>query len=194
MEDFRDIKVMEGQNHRVQVRNPTAYPLIGLGDQGAVFLLGPGRCVKIFANAKEAGREAAAYRKCRRSPLLPRLFEYGPNYLVMEYVRGQPLDEYIKAKAGIPFSLSMQIVNAIKEMKRLGFKRLDVSMRHILVGSRNTLKVIDHVNSFALRSPKPSSLLRALRDMGLLETFLGHVKVIDRELYLKWADEPKEEK
>lgn len=192
MEDFKEISVAEGLNHRVQVCNPTVYPLIGLGDQGAVFLLDSDKCVKIYAKEKYARKEAEVYRKCGNSSILPRMFEYGPNYLIMEYIRGQPLDEYIKSKARIPFSLSIQIINTIREMKGLRFTRLNVPMRHILVTGQDTLKVIDHVNSFTLRSSKPGYLFKALDSMGLLGSFLEHLKIIDEELYHEWNGEMKE--
>jgi predicted Ser/Thr protein kinase len=194
MEDFKAISVKEGPNHRVQFHNPTGYSLLGLGDQGAVFLLDSGRCVKIYAKEKNARKEAGVYKRCGHSFILPKLYECGPNYLILEYIRGLPLDEYIGEKAGIPFSLSIQLVYAIREMMRLGFTRLDIPMRHILVTGQDAVKVIDHVNSFTLKSPKPSSLFKAFKKMGLLELFMEHVKHIDKELYAKWNDKTMEDR
>jgi hypothetical protein len=48
LEDFKTIIVSSGKKAVTIVDNPTSYPMIGKGKQGAVFKLSPDCCVKIF--------------------------------------------------------------------------------------------------------------------------------------------------
>ncbi|RFU64582.1 hypothetical protein [Bacillus sp. V59.32b] len=91
-QDFRKINVTKGE-HGVEVENPTNYPLIGKGVQGAVFKLSRRRCVKIFSGMNAAKKEADAMRQGQDSYLMPRIFEVGDNYIVMEYVDGPSLED-----------------------------------------------------------------------------------------------------
>ena len=187
--DFRSISVKKGAGHKVSVDNLTEYPLIGLGDQGAVFLLDRDRCVKIFASKKDVKKELKAYHTGRHSPFLPKIFESGPNYIVMEYIRGMPFDEYLRLKGFIPFEITARLVSAIKEMKLLGFRRLDVSMRHIIVTDNEAIKLIDHVNAYTINSKIPLSLFTCLTESGMLQSFMEQLKHTDIKLYNEWRRE-----
>lgn len=187
MEDFRKITVRKGSGHKVSVNNPTTLEMIGSGDQGAVFLLSPEYCVKIYGKSSYARQEARAYRACKRSMYFPRLVESGSNYNIMEYVKGMSLKNYIRQKGEITFSITVQFVMAIKEMKKQGFSKLDIPPRHIIVTDTGHIKIIDLVNSYRTNKGMPFALLTYLRKQGLLETFLSQVYRIDQELYQEWA-------
>ena len=49
MEDFKSITVTKGVK-TLEIHNPTNYPLIGMGAQGAVFKLSEDKCVKIYSD------------------------------------------------------------------------------------------------------------------------------------------------
>lgn len=186
MQDFKQISVIEGPHHKVIVENPTDYQLIGLGDQGAVFLLSHDQCVKIYAKKINAKREAKAYRMCKGSGYFPKLIESGPDYNILEYINGVTLDDYIKAKGILPVFITAQLVSVIKVMKLSGFTRLDIPVRHILVAENECIKIIDLVNSYILNSDKPHLLFRFFKKSGLLEIFLSQVKMADEGLYAEW--------
>ena len=71
-------------------------------------------------------------------------------------------------------------------MRRLGFTRVDLSTRHIIINSDEELKVIDHVNSYRNTEKRPLKLIRKLKQFGLLNSFLVKLKKVDNELYTEW--------
>lgn len=97
MEDFTSICVEKGEKVEV-VHNPTSYPLIGRGKQGAVFKISSDRCVKIYAKKKNVLNESKVLKAAQESPIVPKLYEVGTNYIVMEYIEGPSLTKYLKSE------------------------------------------------------------------------------------------------
>nr|WP_309101258.1 AarF/UbiB family protein [Fredinandcohnia onubensis] len=186
MEDFKSISVSRTRNKTLKIHNPTNYKLIGQGKQGAVFQLTPQRCVKIFALSKQAKREREIIKQLEGLPFMPKVFETGENYIVMEYVEGVPLDLYLKEKKVLDPSLTIQILSLVKEMKP--FNKTDIEYRHILVTKDGELKKIDHGSRSPSqsRTDKPYKILKMLDRLNLYETFLKQVKDIDSDTYMKW--------
>lgn len=188
MEDFTSICVEKGEKVEV-VHNPTSYPLIGRGKQGAVFKISSDRCVKIYAKKKNVLNESKVLKAAQESPIVPKLYEVGTNYIVMEYIEGPSLTKYLKSEGVLSEKVTNQILDLLKEMKRLKFTRLDASLKHIIVTKQGELKVIDHVDSFQKYRPtRPEKLMTGLKKLGYLSSFLEHVKNIDPQSYLKWKD------
>ncbi|MEK1833404.1 hypothetical protein AAAC51_44815 [Priestia megaterium] len=52
------------------------------------------------------------------STIIPRLYEYGPNYIVMEYVKGTSLAKYLKNRHMTKL-LVIKIINSLDELKSL---------------------------------------------------------------------------
>lgn len=186
MKDFKSIIVAPGNT--VSVSNPTLYPLIGRGSQGAVFRLTDISCVKIYAREAIAKLEAEAYEKGKGSSFVPALYETGPNYMIIEYVKGRPLDEYLKSHGNITGELTQKLLSLLDEMKRFGFPRIDCQLRHILLTNEGGLKLIDLAHSFKLIKKRPSRLFKDLGKLHLLEEFAKHVEKLNPELYVSWKD------
>ena len=104
----------------------------------------------------------------------------------MEYIEGISLEEYLKSKPTISEKLTNQILGLFKEMKRLKFARLDARLRHLIITTDGKLKVIDHVNSFRSQRVYPKHLLKGLKELGLLSSFLKQAKKIDPKFYREW--------
>lgn len=186
MKDFKSISVSRTGNKSLKIHNPTIYKLIGQGKQGAVFQLTPQQCVKIFAISKQAKKECEIIKQMEGLPFMPKVFETGDNYIVMEYIKGVPLDLYLKEKKILEQSLTEQILFLVKEMKQ--FNKTDIEYRHILVTKDGELKKIDHgsKNPSKPQSAKPFKLLKMLKQLNLYETFIQQVKNLDPQTYGKW--------
>ncbi|MDQ0218887.1 kinase [Peribacillus cavernae] len=182
--DFKSITVTRGEGH-VEVNNPTDYPLIGKGIQGAVFKLSRRRCVKIYWSPNGARKEAQVMKDGQDSPLMPTLYEVGDNYIVMEYIEGQTLED-IMLEGGITESLTANILAMLDEMKRLNFSRVDAVARHVFITKRGGIKLIDHTNSYIKDSPYPKRLLNRFKRLNQLDTFLDHVERIEPKVYDEW--------
>lgn len=191
MDDFKSIRVIrEGENQVEVVHNPTHYPLIGKGKQGAVFKIAPDKCVKIFADPNKVIREREAYKATEGSSIVPKLYEVGENYLVLEYIEGPNLQEHLASEGILTEEMTKKILNLLQEMKRYKFIRVDARLKHIYLTKEGVLKVIDHANSFKLkeRPKRPELLMTRLNRLGLLPKFLEHVKKIDPASYEEWKD------
>jgi hypothetical protein len=73
-------------------------------------------------------------------------------------------------------------------MKRVGFIKIDHQVKHILVTEQEVLKVIDlaNVNKKNPKGPHPKKMLRRLKQMGLLPSFLEQVKKLEPAMYAEW--------
>ena len=186
MDDFQSIIVSPGKPVVVK-NNPTPYPLIGRGLQGAVFRLSRKRCVKIYSKTKYYLRERDVLIKAgQESTIFPDVYEVGPKYIVMEYLTGPSLEEYLENTDSISDSLTKEIIFLIKELTRINFLRIDFALRHTIFDQNGNLKIIDHVNSLKIKRRYPKRLLKDLESMGLRDTFLAKVKRLAPELYQKW--------
>ncbi|MEW5597094.1 hypothetical protein ABGT24_27130 [Peribacillus frigoritolerans] len=190
MEDFKAIRVaslMKGEKVEV-LHNPTSFPLIGQGNQGAVFKISSDQCVKIYAKQMHALSESAVLKAAQESSIVPRLYEVGENYIIMEYIEGPSLKEYLEEKGMITEDVTKKILFLLEEMKRLKFTRLDSRLKEIIVTKQGAFKVVDLVSHFTKKTNRPEKLMTNLNHLGLLCSFLEQVKKLDPQPYLEWKD------
>jgi RIO-like serine/threonine protein kinase len=167
--------------------NPTTYPLIGKGLQGAVFKLSTEQCVKIYSKEKYCLRESKVFQSIGKdSVIFPKVYEFGQNYIIMELLTGPSLSEHLELMGTISEKTSKQIIDLIKELRGLKFTRIDFTLRHCLFDKDGQLKIIDHVNSFKVKRSNPNRLLKDLKQLGLLPLFLEHVKNIEPNQSENW--------
>lgn len=184
MEDFR--KIIAKNNGTVSVQHLAGYRLLGQGGDGAVYQLTDERCVKIFYKEETQQRELEALQVGQLTPIIPRLYEYGSNYIVMEYVNGTSLKGHIKKERQLSESIVRKILFMLDEMKRVGFTRHDTEVRHILFNEHGAIKVIDHKRALTSTRSIPTKLIAGLRKMGVLNEFLEHVNKLCSSLYEEW--------
>lgn len=189
MEDFQLISVerkdKNGKKNLI-IHNPTNLKLIGKGSQGAVFQLNENRCVKVYVSPNAAAREEKALKAASGLGIVPEVYEAGPNYVVMEYLRGPNLKDYLKNTKKLPTSFTEQIIMIRKELKRVGFIRIKTSIGHFIVTEGDRLKAIDHSDGLTKDEPYNPKMFRDLKKLGLLKTFLEQAKEIDPESVEDW--------
>jgi predicted Ser/Thr protein kinase len=187
MDNFKKISMKKTKNG-LEIKNPTNYELIGKGVQGAVFRISDDRCIKVYARERHWLRECEALNAGQDSSIVPKVFEVGENYIVMEYIKGQPLKEYLRSIGTIPEPIAKKLVFIFKEMKRIGFTRIDAAIRHFIVTDDGEIKVVDHVNSMKRLQAWPIKLFESLARLNLLDLFLDYLKEIDPDLYREWQN------
>lgn len=188
MDDFKTIKVTHTPTRKIKVENPTNYPMIGKGVQGAIFQISDDKCVKIYIDEELAKREAAVYKVGSGSPIMPKAFKIGRNYLIMQYIKGTPLDQYLSKTGFIEPGMIQKLIAMFKEMERLGFKRYNPAVRHIIVTKDNSLKIIDHVGSFKKGPQIPVKLLVWMCNSGQSDVLLEQLNAIDTSDYDEWKE------
>ncbi|MEN2766686.1 hypothetical protein [Ornithinibacillus xuwenensis] len=187
METFKKIKVTKGEK-MLEIENPTSYPLIGMGAQGAVFQLSEEKCVKIYPDPLKAEMEKESLLAGKHLDFFPSVYESGENYIVMDYFNAPTLKEYLRNCTYIPESIARKLLEILKQLKEAKFTMIDAPLRHIFVLENEELKVIDHVNAFKRQHPVPLKLLRDLNIILLKESFLSYVESLEPEIYQEWDD------
>lgn len=191
MEDFKQIVVSPGKPVIIK-ENPTSYPLIGKGLQGAVFKVSDEQCVKIYSKKIYCSRDAFVLQEIgKKSSIVPNVYEIGKKYILMEYLNGSSLQEELEQTGKMTEQICRKILDIIQEQIRCQFPRIDFALRHAIYDQYGSLKVIDHVNSFRVNRQVPTRLLKDLKQIGLKSSFLNHVKTLEPHLYQQWNSESK---
>lgn len=193
MKDIQSIKLTKGVKTLV-IDNPTTYPLIGMGSQGAVFKLTEDKCVKIYTDELQAKMEVEALKAGQHLSFFPKVYKTGANFIVMDYFNAPTLKEYLRNCTYIPESITKKLLNVLREMKKAKFTMVDAPLRHIFVLKNEELKVVDHVNAFKRQHPVPLKLLRDLKIILLEDSFLSRVKKLDPETFQQWRNYYKQNK
>ncbi len=187
MYDFSQVSVRQETSKTLTVENGTEYPMIAKGAHGAVFKMNEDQCVKIYADKRICEIEGKAYAAAQDSTIVPRLYETGDNYIIMEYIDGPSLDAYLRKKGRVPTQMAKQFIFVIREMERLGFERRDAALRHLILNKYKELKVIDIVKAYTHHDPIPVRFLKGLKKLNLVEDFVEKLRKIDIDLYWKWG-------
>jgi hypothetical protein len=183
---FGSIIVKGGKNGTV-VKNPTGLKMIGKGLQGAVFKISEDRCVKIYAKKSDCISESKALKAARATKIAPTIYEVGPNYIIMEYIKGKPLHKYLPTVESFPQTVAEQLSLIFQKMKKAGFSRIDASLSHLIINEKGIIKVVDHVNSLRKKRAFPVVLFKELTKLNLMDSFLLQVKNINSQQYVEWT-------
>jgi predicted Ser/Thr protein kinase len=158
---------------------------IGKGSQGRVYLLDPQRCIKIYHRQEFLPLELEILLKAKDEPRFPRVYEWGEDYMIREYIPGISLGEYLRRNP-LTLDMSRQIADLFSAFERLGFNRLDTRMAHVLVTPEGQIKAIDPANAMRKQGPYPKKFLSQLSDLKCKKTFLKHLQEIAPALYERW--------
>jgi hypothetical protein len=179
---------MEGvheNNHSFLGYDINNLELIGEGRQGKVYRLPDSKVLKVFHSKKSYKDQLNILLKGKDSRFFPTVFKYDTGSIIMEFLEGIPLSEYL-LKNPLDEQLSIELVKLIEEFNKLYFTRLDIRLRHIYVQAGKTIKIIDPRKSFEIVQPYPLLMMRGLENHGFLEVFLNYIKVPYPEHYAFW--------
>ncbi|WP_066256216.1 RIO1 family regulatory kinase/ATPase [Neobacillus drentensis] len=186
MKDFKNI--VAKNKGTVTIRDLSSYTMIGRGADGSIFQLTPEKCVKIFVNEDTQKKELNALQLGQSSPIIPKLYEYGENYIVMEFVKGSNLKHLLRKEKKLSEEIVGKVLSMLDEMKAVGFKRLDIEVRHIFFNEQREIKVIDLKRAFNTDRSVPTKLLSGLSKLGFLKEFLDHVSRLSPAKYEEWKN------
>ncbi|MEL3972019.1 kinase [Rossellomorea oryzaecorticis] len=171
---------------KISQKDLAAFNMIGDGKDGEIYKVADDKVVKYFFKEETHGRELEAMKIGQSSTIMPRLYEYGDNYIVMEFIKGISLARHMKRHGTINEDMTKKILFVLDEFKKLGFTRWDTEVRHMLMDENGDFKVIDHKRAFTSDSPVPTKLLKGMDKFGLTKEFLVHVKNINPKLFNAW--------
>ncbi|MEY9870530.1 RIO-like serine/threonine protein kinase [Peribacillus sp. B2I2] len=188
--DFRNITVLSGgSGNGVKVDSAITQTLIGKGHQGAVYRVSEDKCVKLYGKTEHANEEKKVLLSSQDLPFIPKVFETGPNYILMEYLLGPDLNTFLKKQSVLSEEITRRLLYILKTMEKSGFKQIDAPLRHIIV-TRDGFKLVDHVYSFTREQKRPLELFKDLRERNFLDSFLEQVRGIDPDTHAEWTKTP----
>lgn len=148
---------------------------IGKGIQGKVYRIDSERCIKLYNKDKYLHRELECLQKGANDPLFPRIYEWGPGYMVREYIEGIPLTDHLRNHP-LTEGICRQLLALFHTLERLQFRRLDVRLDHVIINSAGIIRLIDPTNLMYMKASYPKRLLAGLRTLKLEQEFIKYVQ------------------
>ncbi|MEH7883381.1 hypothetical protein V7654_03545 [Bacillus sp. JJ1609] len=188
--NYKNIPVTSGgSGNAVKVESSITQPLIGKGHQGAVYRISEDKCVKIYGKPEHCNKEKEVLLSTQHLSFIPKVYETGSNYIVMEYLMGPNLNQYLKKQSNLSEDITRRLLDILTTMKKSGFKQIDAPLRHIFVTNQG-FKLVDHVYSYSRAQDRPLELFQNLHERGFLAPFLEQLMVIDPKTYVNWTSKP----
>ncbi|CAM3918975.1 hypothetical protein [Mesobacillus thioparans] len=163
--------------------------LIGQGRQGAVYRVDEEKCVKIYPKQSHFLKEREVLLSSQHLSFIPKVYETGPNYILMEYLQGPDLNTFLKKQSKLQEEVTINLLKMLESMMDSGFTKIDAPLRHIFITGQG-FKLIDHVYSFSKKQKRPLELFRNLHERKFLDSFLEQVKALNPKLYAEWTNKP----
>lgn len=164
---------------------------LGEGHNGIVYELPENKAIKIFQEAKLCREEADILKIVSKSKYFPIVYNVGEFYMVREKIAGQRLDHFIK-KNGMSYDLAKNLYKLINEFKKLKFTKIDMRCRDIYVKDNFNIRVIDPKECYKRRVTYPRHLMKGLKKIDCLYSFLEYIKDIDKRTGEEWEKKMKQ--
>lgn len=158
---------------------------VGAGKHGEVYKIDDRYCVKIYERREYLRKELAALQRGAEAPFFPRVYDWGRDYIIREFAQGTPLNRYLRENA-FTKDIARQLVEMVETMRRLGFRRADTRLSHIIIDPKGKLWIIDPVNTMKKSPSYPRKLLKGLIRRGVDGEFLEYVKKHHPDTYARW--------
>jgi RIO-like serine/threonine protein kinase len=165
--------------------DPGKLVFVGAGKEGRVYLLDGKGCIKYYNHGKYQHREWAALNRGQNDELFPRLYGWGDGYIIREYIKGVSLDKYLAVNP-MTEELAKKLLRMHETLIRLGYRRADLRLTHIIINPDGQLRVIDPTNMMKIDRVFPRKLLHGLEKLGQLAGFLAFVRRLRPEIYREW--------
>jgi predicted Ser/Thr protein kinase len=161
--------------------------LLGEGNHGKVYLIANDRVIKICKDSKSCIFESFILTRTKGSKHFPRIYDYDEHYMVRDYVGGESFTEYIKTN-GMSKYIILNLIELLEEFIRLGFTKLDVRCRDLMIQSNGNIMVIDPKSSYTRKMGYPRHLMKGLKKLGVLNDFINTLKEERPDLFEMWKE------
>ncbi|CUU49971.1 hypothetical protein [Clostridium beijerinckii] len=163
---------------------------LGSGTQGKVYKIDSQKCIKIFKKKQICSDEIETLVMAQMDLHFPRLYAFGENYIIREYIDGVELDKYLSSNP-LSENIFQKIIELYEALDSVGYNRLDAAPFHIFITSLDEIKLIDTARAMKKRTIYPALIIECLSDLGYKKDFLNFVKYNKPELYKKWLRSKK---
>lgn len=172
------------------VHNPTDLQMIVKESKSAVFKLDEARSIRIYRKEGKAEKEFQLLQIGAIHGITPQVYEYGPNYVVMELMQVPNAAQHMETH-GITRQFADQLLRLHAVSEQLGFTG-GHAPEHIYVSPDGTLKAVNLSDDSVPYDQPPVNLFKGLGER--LSVFLEHLEQLDPELHSKWANHPATKK
>lgn len=163
---------------------------LGTGTQGSVYKINDTKCIKIFKKNKYFQDELHSLLISQIDRHFPKIYSYGNNYIVREYIKGISVDSYLSANP-LTKEICEKIIEMYNAMYFVGFKRLDFALFHMFLVDNDItpsgkVMLIDTAKAMKKSYYYPSIVIKSLENYKCKDKFLLYVKDNHPEIYKKW--------
>ena len=159
---------------------------LGAGTQGKVYKIDSQRCIKLFKRKHVCNDEIETLVMAQKDSHFPRLYEFGEDYIIREYIDGVELDKYLSSHP-LTENISNKIIELYEAMNLVGYSRLDAAPFHIFLTPLDEIKLIDTARAMKKKTIYPSLIIRGLQELGYKKQFLYFVKTNRPDYYGLWS-------
>lgn len=159
---------------------------LGAGTQGKVYKIDTQRCIKIFKRKQVCIDEIETLAMAQIDSHFPKIYDFGENYIIREYIDGIELDKYLSSHP-LTQNISNKIIELYRAMNLVGYSRLDSALFHIFLTPCDDIKLIDTARAMKKKTLYPSLIIKGLEELGYKKQFLSFVKANIPDLYAKWS-------
>ena len=160
---------------------------LGDGHNGIVYLLPEGKVIKICYDARSCRKEYDILKRINKNKYFPRTYGMMGNYMIRDYVDGIVLKKYIK-RHGFSRELAIKLIELLEEFRRLGFKKIDIRCKDIMVRPDGNLMVIDPKKFYTKKRDFPRHLSKGLYKLGVLDSFMDILEEEKPKLFKRWHE------
>ncbi|MDR5587096.1 MULTISPECIES: hypothetical protein [unclassified Clostridium] len=163
---------------------------LGAGTQGKVYKIDSHKCIKVFKRKQVCHDEIETLAMAQIDSHFPRLYSFGEDYIIREYIDGIELDKYLSTHC-LTGNISNKIIEIYEAMNLVGYSRLDAALFHIFLTSSNEIRLIDTARAMKKKTIYPYLIIRSLQKLGYKKQFLDFVKTNRPNIYTKWLNYSK---
>lgn len=145
--DYANSIVFESKKGSIRVKQHHKDLLqIGTGRSACVFRIkGKNKVIKVFPSqfTHIAQIESDIYRMLTHIDYFPTIYETGPNFLTMDYIKGETLFSCLNK--GIPIEVKhiKEVDHILDLVRKAGLNPSDIHLRNIIITPDNKIKMID---------------------------------------------------
>ena len=163
---------------------------MGTGTQGSVYKIDDTRCIKIFKKSKYFEDELHSLLIAQVDTHFPKVYSYGENYIIREYVNGINVDSYLSTNL-LTEEICKKIIEIYNAMYFVGFKRLDFALFHMFLINNDAspsgkVMLIDTAKAMKKSYSYPLIVIRSLENHQSKDKFILYIKNNYPEIYKKW--------
>lgn len=159
--------------------------LLGSGTQGSVYKIDERKCIKVFKKSKNCRAELHSLLISQIDSHFPKLYSYGDDYIVREYISGITVEDYLLERP-INETICRKIIEIYLAMKYVGFKRIDSALFHMYLLDSGEIKLIDTAKAMKKNYIYPHIIINSLSKLNCKDYFLEFVRESYPHLFNIW--------